>query len=159
MRNKTTNKGKPAQQSSEQSSVDKTSVSTAQDNAALIRRRSLLKGLGAAPLVMTLHNGAAMAASSTGGCVGDRGLAPKDCVAGTSGDHDSFLRVEVDVVTEADGTVVGIVDGWDDPHPLFSSDEPEKKLCLVSVDEFGNIDKNTVNPLRVTTNSCWCSFT
>ena len=61
--------------------MTKPPVSTAQDNAALMRRRSLLKGLGAAPLVVTLHSGAAMAASSTGACVGKRGLDPDGCVA------------------------------------------------------------------------------
>ena len=158
MKNEITKTSKPVLQSDEQAPVDKTSKSISQDNAILMRRRRLLKGLGAAPLVMTLHNGAAMAASSTGGCVGQ--LPPPDeadrCVAGTGTDHDSFLRVEVDVENDCKVDLPG----WTEPHPYcVDNPDPERNLCLVSVDpETGDIDTNTVDTSMLTTNSCWCSF-
>jgi len=151
MKNEITNTGKPALQSGEQAPKDKTSKSKTQDDATLMRRRRLLKGLGAAPLVITLHNGAAMASSSTGDCIGDRGLQPEGCVAGTADDHDSFLRATV-------GTD-GIPDGWSEPHPDYDPANPDKNQCLLSVDQDGNIDVDVVYSDSVVTNSCWCSFT
>jgi len=156
MNNEINNTGKPAQQSSEQSPDDKSSLSTAQDNTALMRRRSLLKGLGAAPLVVTLHSGAAMAASSTGACVGKRGLDPDGCVAGTAQDHDSFLRVEVDDNGRASGYT------WGEPnekHPFYVKNlEPDRNQCLVSVDAEGNIHTDRLEEDRVVLTSCWTSF-
>mgnify|MGYP001824483207 CR=1 FL=1 len=154
MNNEINNTGKRAQQSSEQSPDDKSSLSTAKDNAALIRRRSLLKGLGAAPLVVTLHSGAAMAASSTGTCVGKRGLDPDGCVAGTAQDHDSFLRVEVGNNGKAEGY------HWDTngQHPYYDPQESERNQCLVSVDADGNIHIDRVKEDRVVATSCWTSF-
>ena len=154
MNNEINNTGKPAQQSSEQSPDDKSSLSTAQDNTALMRRRSLLKGLGAAPLVVTLHSGAAMAASSTGACVGKRGLDPDGCVAGTAQDHDSFLRVEVGRNGKADGYTWGN----NNQHPYYDPQENERNQCLVSVDAEGNIHTDRLEEDRVVLTSCWTSF-
>ena len=154
MKNEITNTSKPALQSSEQAPVEKASSSTSRDNATLMRRRSLLKGLGAAPLVITLHSGAAMAASSTGSCVGKRGLEPDGCVAGTAEGHDSFLRVEVGSNGKADGY------SWDTngQHPYYDSQESERNLCLVSVDADGNIHTDRLEDENVVLTSCWTSF-
>lgn len=152
MKNEITNTSKPALQSSEQAPVEKASSSTSRDNATLMRRRSLLKGLGAAPLVITLHSGAAMAASSTGSCVGKRGLDPDGCVAGTAEDHDSFLRTKVDPS--------GKVEGWSNnvKHPYYDNKENDRNLCLVSVDADGNIHTDRVEEENVVLTSCWTSF-
>ena len=58
-----TDSNNPELQSDEQAPVVKTSADASPDNAALMRRRNLLKtGIVAVPAVMTLHNGAARAA-------------------------------------------------------------------------------------------------
>ena len=161
MKNEITNTSKPALQSGDQAPLEKASSSTSRDNATFMRRRSLLKGLGAAPLVMTLHNGAAMAASSTGGCVGTQpiDIEQNGCVAGSAGDHDSFLRVEVGT----EGNTLGKADGYDwgasGKHPYYKEQDKNRNLCLVSVDAEGNIDKYSVESDSFTTNSCWTSFT
>ena len=159
MKKEIDNTSKPVLQSDEQVLVDKTSRTTTQDNASLMGRRRLLKGLGAAPLVMTLHNGAAMAASSTGGCVGQAPPPDTDtngCVAGTAGDHDSFLRVEVD----RSGKAEGFNWGANGQHPYYDNQENDRNLCLVSVDaETGEIHTDRVDTSMLTTNSCWTSFT
>ena len=156
MKNEITNTGKPALQSGEQAPKDKTSKSKTQDDATLMRRRRLLKGLGAAPLVITLHNGAAMASSSTGGCVGQlKPTLPDDgCVAGTPEDHDSFLRTTV----TTDGRVIG--HGWDanEKHPYYTPGS-DRNQCLLSVNQDGDIHVNAVYDDSLVTNSCWCSFT
>jgi hypothetical protein len=98
-----------------------------------------------------------MAASSTGSCVGKRGLDPDGCVAGTAEDHDSFLRVEV-------GTNGKPVDdrftyGSDGKHPYYDNQESDRNLCLVSVDADGNIHTDRVEDENVVLTSCWTSFT
>ena len=163
MKNEINNTSKSVLQPDEQSSDDKSSLSTAQDNTALIRRRSLLKGLGAAPLVVTLHSGAAMAASSTGGCVGTQttDVLLNGCRANDGTDHDSFLRVEVG----PSGRPVNPNFNYDTPggkHPYWddsSQESRDRKWCLVSVDAEGKtMDYNSVDPLQLTSNSCWTSF-
>ena len=159
MNNEIINTGKPAQQSGEQEPEDKASMPTTQDNATLIRRRNLLKGLGAAPLVMTLHSGAAMAAQSNMACRGD-GLTLTEiertgigCVDEAT--NDSYLRTKVGVD--------GKVDGWSAnvKHPYYSDDDKKngENLCLLSVDQNGVIDVDEVHSDGVVTTSCWCSFT
>ena len=60
-----TDSNNPELQSDEQAYVDKASADASPDNAALMRRRNLLKtGIVAVPAVMTLHNGAARANGS-----------------------------------------------------------------------------------------------
>ena len=156
MKNEINNTSKPELQSDEQSSDDNASRSTIQDNATLKRRRSLLKGLGAAPLVMTLHRGAAMAAKSNhlDGCVGTRGADPKGCVSPEN--HDNFLRVKVDENGMADGYY--FTETLDGSHRYYDSDNSEKKLCLVSVDADGYIHDDRVEEDRVVVTSCWTSF-
>jgi hypothetical protein len=156
MKNKITNTGKPDLQSDEQPPVDKVPAPTTRDNAALMRRRRLLKGLGAAPLVITLHNGAAMAASSTVSCVGKQGFDPDPCVAGTAEDHDSFLRVTVNENGRADGYTWGEPN---DKHPGYiKNQEPDRNQCLVSVDADGNIHTDRLEEENVVMTSCWTSF-
>ena len=162
MKNEINNTSKSVLQPDEQSSDDKSSLSTAQDNTALMRRRSLLKGLGAAPLVVTLHSGAAMAASSVGGCVGHPtppNTETAGCRAGTAGDHDDLLRVVVDEDGMADDYYFS--ETSDGSHPYFDSENSEKNLCLVSIDTSGNTyvtNKSEVELGSLTTNSCWASF-
>jgi hypothetical protein len=154
MKNKITNSRKPALQSSVQAPVDKASKSTTQDHATLIRRRSLLKGLGAAPLVITLHSGAAMAAQSNiGHCIGPNDVEPTGCVKKA----DRWLRVEVD---KQNGTVDSDIYGTLE-HSLYS-DEPSEKndnLCLINVTSDGDIlPVDSHDPMLVATTSCWTSF-
>jgi hypothetical protein len=158
MKKEIDNTSKPSLHSDEQARVNKNSKTTTQDNASLTGRRRLLKGLGAVPMVMTLHSGAAMAAKSNNleGCVGPQNGTPEDCVA----EHDNYVR---SVVVHPSGKdAEGII------NPLYNNSEAErhKKLCLVTVDEKGDpiIDENNertyvVEPLdRVVTTSCWTSF-
>jgi hypothetical protein len=150
MKNEINNTSKPVLQLDAQSSEDNDS-NVIQDNASLKRRRSLLKGLGAAPLVMTLHSGAAMAASSNmGDCVGKRGADPQGCVSQEN--HDNFLRTKVDRS--------GKVEGWshDIKHPYYDNQNNDENLCLVSVDADGNIHIDRVKEDRVVATSCWTSF-
>lgn len=164
MKKEIDNTSKPVLRSDDQAIVDKTSTTTTQDNASLMGRRRLLKGLGAAPLVMTLHNGAAMAASSTGGCVGTQtidDIENNGCRSGIGADHDSFLRVEVG---KEPGLMLGRAEGYDwgvnGKHPYYKESDKEKNLCLVSVDaETGEIHTDRVDSSMLTTNSCWTSFT
>jgi len=152
MKNETTNTRKTVLQPDGKSPVDKTSRSATKDGTVSMRRRKLLKGLGAVPVVITLHSGAAMAASSTGACVGPRGLAPQGCLTGTGGDHDNFLRTLVN----PDGTVPG----WDQSitYPGYDPGS-DANQCLVSVDENGVVITNEVIDERVVLISCWNSFT
>ena len=152
MKNEITNSGIPAQQSTAQASVDKVTSSTKQGDSTLMRRRRLLKGLGAAPLVITLKCGADIAADSSMRCVGLVSEADTDaCVL--PGNEDDYLRVSVNT----DGTV----DGYgDDIHTLYELGS-DKTQCLVSVDASGDIKftESEYDPNSLATNSCWCSFT
>ena len=152
MKNEINSTSKPVLSSDENSSDDNTSRSKIQENDTLMRRRSLLKGIGAAPLVITLHSGAAMAAKSNhlDGCVGKRGEDPKGCVSQEN--HDNFLRTKVDRS--------GKVEGWshDIKHPYYDNQNNDENLCLVSVDADGNIHIDRVKEDRVVATSCWTSF-
>jgi len=149
MKNDITNTSKPILQPDEQAPVDKTSRSTIQDNATLMRRRSLLKGLGAVPLVMTLHSGAAMAAKSNDitSCRGPQpqGDTPKGCVT----DHDNYLRVKLD----PNGKVENV------KHKLYDPSKNKEDFCLVNVDADGKIlPIDEFDEELVVTGSCWTSF-
>ena len=156
MNKEISNTGKPVQQSGEQEPEDKASMPTTQDNATLIRRRNLLKGLGAAPLVMTLHSGAAMAAQSNNleRCVGPQNGTPDDCTAV----KDNYLRSEVLGTDGRDANGI--------KNDLYSNtpSEANKKFCLVSVDTEGKVwiddnnNKYVNDSTRVVTTSCWTSF-
>ena len=163
MKKEIDNTSKPVLQTDEQVCKDDNSTSTVNDNTRSMQRRRLLKGLGAAPIVMTLHNGAAMAASSSN-CIGHQeppDIDANGCIEGTAEDHDSFLRVEVG---KEEGPMLGRAEGYDwqpsGRHPYFKEQYKDRNLCLVSVDaETGEIHTDRVEPSMLTSNSCWASFT
>jgi len=151
MKNETTNTRKTVLQSDERAPVGKASSSTTQDNTALMRRRRLLKGLGAVPLVITLDSGAQMAAqSNVGGCVGPQDITPTGCVA----TPDKWLRSEV---LHSNGKDTNGI-----KNKLYDNSASGDNLCLVSVDSNGDVmtdGNHYVNDTsRVVTTSCWASF-
>lgn len=76
------------------------------------RRRALIKAAGAAPVVFTLPNGSALAASSTNACI-DRGqaLAAQDPHGYVEARSDGWVRVSVARVFKTNGNG-GLIGEW-----------------------------------------------
>ena len=114
-----------------------------------MQRRRLLKGLGAAPMVITLHRGAAMAAKSNDitSCRGPQGDTPKVCVE--EGQAHNYVRVKLG----PNGKIHNV------RHKAYEPSKSNEDVCLVNVDADGNIlPIDEFDPELVVTGSCWTSF-
>jgi hypothetical protein len=150
MKKEIDNTSKPVLQTDEQACKDNQSKSTDQSKARSMQRRRLLKGLGAAPMVMTLHSGAAMAAKSNDitSCRGTRGGdTPKVCVE--EGHKDNYVRVKLGPNGKIDNV----------RHKAYEPSKPNEDVCLINVNANGDpLPIDEFNPDLVVTGSCWASF-